>query len=194
VASRAPATSVAEPGRLLPCTQAPPISIPMVRPVRQMQRALAHWPGPAGHHPGDPAALTVPCPRRREGAWEDLAQLHSMSGQARPGVSRWPHCACLLPLGQWSSWSPSAGLGPTVPATQGERCTCPEPFRTLSLSNTCGHEDRQPDGGAGTDRPDLRGPCFEQLISDRRTDRAVLYAYPAGRPQGGGCGGVSVTI
>jgi hypothetical protein len=41
---------------------------------------------------------------------------------------------------------------------------------------------------------DLRGPCFEQLISDCRTDRAVLYAYPAGRPQGGGCGGVSVTI
>jgi hypothetical protein len=25
---------------------------------------------------------------------------------------------------------------------------------------------------------DLREPCFEQLISDRRTDRAVLYAYP----------------
>jgi hypothetical protein len=70
----------------------------MARPVRQMQRALTHWPGPAGHHPGDPAALKVPCPRRREGAWEDLAQLHGMSGQARPGISRWPHCACLLPL------------------------------------------------------------------------------------------------
>jgi hypothetical protein len=41
---------------------------------------------------------------------------------------------------------------------------------------------------------DLHGSCFEQLISDRRTDRAVLYATPAGRPQGGGCGGVSVTI
>jgi hypothetical protein len=41
---------------------------------------------------------------------------------------------------------------------------------------------------------DLRGPCFEQLISDRRTDRAVLYASPGWRPQGGGCGGVSVTI
>ena len=41
-----------------------------------MQRALAHWPGPAGHHPGDPAALIVPCPRRREGAWEDLAQAY----------------------------------------------------------------------------------------------------------------------
>ena len=25
---------------------------------------------------------------------------------------------------------------------------------------------------------DLRGPCFEPLISDRRTDRAVLYVYP----------------
>jgi hypothetical protein len=30
----------------------------MARPARQMQRALAHWPGPAGHHPGDPAAPT----------------------------------------------------------------------------------------------------------------------------------------
>jgi len=46
------------PGRLLPPAQAAPVSIyPRPGPARPMQRAPGHWPGPAGHHPGDPAAL-----------------------------------------------------------------------------------------------------------------------------------------
>ncbi len=34
-----------------------------------------------------------------------------MSEQPRPRICEWPHCACLLPPGQRSSWSPGAGLG-----------------------------------------------------------------------------------
>jgi len=41
---------------------------------------------------------------------------------------------------------------------------------------------------------DLREPCFEQLISDRRTDRVVLYAYPGWASAGRRLRRGSVTI
>ncbi len=45
-----------EPSRLLPRAQAAPMSIPTARLPAECS---VHRPGPAGHHPGDPAALTV---------------------------------------------------------------------------------------------------------------------------------------
>jgi hypothetical protein len=41
---------------------------------------------------------------------------------------------------------------------------------------------------------DLHGSCFEQLISDLRTDRVVLYAYPGWASAGRRLRRVSVAI
>jgi hypothetical protein len=51
----------------------------------------------------------VPAPAWRRPA--GLAQLHGMSGQVRPGISRRPHCASLLPLGNGLRLVTHAGLG-----------------------------------------------------------------------------------
>jgi hypothetical protein len=103
---------------------------PWPGPARRMQRAAAHRPGPAGHHPGDLAALTAPRPARPDvKAPAGLAQLHGTTEQVRPGILRWPHCACLLPLGNGLSSSPSAGPGQRSLLRKVNIAIMPEPFK-----------------------------------------------------------------